>query len=180
MCTQTPREMPSGAACATRFSCLRLFFSPPLLTSSAPPNARQAESTGYTTWVRSPPPPPVTAPIHTVDIWGFLDLSVAAEVKTSSMRGCRQVCELCCRQWWRIKAGGCAAWCTPSCCCSHSVVFAELCVIPFTYSLRIFFSYGPRCFLWLHEMHGMSFAAKGPLEDKRAKYVVHHFDLLDS
>lgn len=95
----------------------------------------------------SPPSPPVTAPIHTVDIW-FLDLSVAAEMQTSSIRGRSQVCEQVLSTWWRrIKAGGCAAWCTPSCCCSHSVVFAELCVIPFTYSLRIFFLYGPRCFL---------------------------------
>lgn len=57
--------------------------------------------------------------------------------------------------WWRIKAGGCAAWRTPSCCCSHSVALVELCVVPFTSRLRIFLICDLRCFLSVHETQHM-------------------------
>lgn len=90
MCTQTPREMPSGAAGATRFSCLRLF----LLTSSAPLNARRAGSTGYTT--REERSPPVTAQIHTVHICSVLSLQCRWRDENELHPHTQPVRQLCC------------------------------------------------------------------------------------
>lgn len=67
MCTQTPREMPSGAARATRFSCLRLFPTDELCSSK-----RSAGRINRIHNVRalpppSPPPPPPLFPLQRTD-----------------------------------------------------------------------------------------------------------------
>lgn len=128
MCKQTGGEMSSSAAWATRFPCLRLS----LLTSSVPLNARQAGSTGYTTWERSPR---YSAYSHRGPLFFFLFVFFTSVAplrwkRAPSVNAVSVWAVL--SMWWRIKAGGCAAWCTPSCCCSQSVAFAELCVIQFT------------------------------------------------
>lgn len=67
-------------------SCLKLL----LLASSAPLNARQAESTGYTTWERAPR---FTAhPIHTVGICCLTSASPLWWKRSCSVRKCSRLC----------------------------------------------------------------------------------------
>lgn len=140
LCRQKARE---------RCHVLRLVWPGPLLlTSLAPLNAPNQQDTP--TWEERSAPP-AARPNHTEDI-GFQLLLVFF---FNSLVFCLFVCFT-----WRspqtqtgapsVKAGGGGGGAasstrlklephgrTPSYCCSHSAAFAEQCVTPFTYKLRI-------------------------------------------
>jgi len=123
--------MPSSTVCATRLCRLWGFsyWRALLLWTFSRQNQQDTQRRSA---------PPVTAPIHTMEIWVLTSVSLLWCKRTPQSTNAVSVWTALSMRW-NTTARGCAAWRAPSCCCSHSVAFAEQCVIPFTSKLRIVF-----------------------------------------